>query len=119
MFAVSSNIFFGIMYSVSILSRYIEDPTKLHLMAAKRIFPYLKETLDFEFLYNKGKMPSISGYSNSDYAGDIHDRKSTSGNVFILSSGAVLWSSKKQPIVTLSTTEAEFVLAVTYSCQVI
>ncbi|MCI80673.1 copia-type polyprotein, partial [Trifolium medium] len=47
----------------------------------------------------------------SDYAGDVNDRKSTSGFVFMLGSGAISWSSKKQPIVTLSTTEVEYVAA--------
>ncbi|WKA06777.1 hypothetical protein VitviT2T_024661 [Vitis vinifera] len=52
-----------------------------------------------------------------DYAGDVDDRKSTSGYVFLLSEGAVAWSSKKQPVVTLSTTEAEFVAAASCACQ--
>ena len=48
-------------------------------------------------------------YTNSDYAGDADDRKNTSGYVFLLSGGPVSWASKKQPVVTLSSTEAEFV----------
>ncbi|TXG46384.1 hypothetical protein EZV62_028112 [Acer yangbiense] len=56
---------------------------------------------------------------SSDYAGDQDDRKSTSGYVFMMGSGAVSWSSKKQQIVTLSTTEAEFVAATSCSCQAI
>ena len=56
-------------------------------------------------------------YTDSDYAGDVDDRKSTSGYVFLLSDGAVSWSSKKQPVVTLSTTEAEFVAAASCVCQ--
>ena len=59
------------------------------------------------------------GFTDSDYAGDLDDRKSTSGYVFMLGSGAVSWSSKKQPIVTLSTTEAEFVAATACACQAI
>ncbi|CAL2238253.1 unnamed protein product [Prunus armeniaca] len=63
---------------------------------------------------------SFVGYTNSDCAGDIDDRKSTSGHVFMLNSGAILWSSKKQQIVTLSTTKlAEFVAAASSSCQVV
>ena len=49
------------------------------------------------------------GFTDSDYAGDIEDRKSTSGYVFLMNSSVVSWCSKKQPIVTLSTIEAEFV----------
>ena len=51
--------------------------------------------------------------------GDVQDRKSTSGYVFLLSSGVVSCSSKKQPVVTLSTTSAEFVVAVACACQAI
>lgn len=58
-------------------------------------------------------------FTDSDYAGDLEDRKSTPGYVFMLSGGAVSWSSKKQPIVTLSTTEAEFVVAATCACQAV
>ncbi|GAA0150000.1 transmembrane signal receptor [Lithospermum erythrorhizon] len=57
-------------------------------------------------------------YRDSDYARDIDDRKSTSGYVFLLNSGAVAWCSKKQPIVILSTTEAEFVAATTKALKI-
>lgn len=56
---------------------------------------------------------------DSDYAGDADDRKSTSGYVFLLGGGAISWASKKQPIVTLSTTEAEFVSAAYGACQAV
>jgi hypothetical protein len=59
----------------------------------------------------------LQGWTDSDYAGDSDDRKSTSGYVFKLGTGAISWCSKKQPIVTLSTTEAEFVAAASCSCQ--
>jgi hypothetical protein len=58
-------------------------------------------------------------YTDSDYAGDLDDRKSTYSYVFLLSSGVVSWLSKKQPIVTLSTTEAEFVAAAKCASQVV
>jgi len=108
-----------IMFVVCLLSRYMECPTELHLMAAKRVFRYLKGTINFGVLYRKGGSESLSAYSDSDYAGDVEDRKSTSGYVFMLSSGAISWSSKKQPIVTLSTTEAEFISATSCACQAI
>ncbi|KAL6288505.1 hypothetical protein ACE6H2_006015 [Prunus campanulata] len=108
-----------IMHSVSVISRYMENPTEMHLRAAKRIFRYLKGTTDFGIFYKKVKKSSFLGFTDSDYAGDIDDRKSTSGNVFLMSSGAISWSSKKQQIVTLSTTEAEFVAAASCSCQAI
>jgi len=108
-----------IMHAVSLISRFMEKPTELHLAAAKRIFRYLKGTVDFGVFYKKEAKPVLFGFTDSDYAGDQDDRRSTSGYVFMMGSGAVAWSSKKQPIVTLSTTEAEFVAAASCACQAI
>ncbi|XP_074373427.1 secreted RxLR effector protein 161-like [Apium graveolens] len=104
-----------IVYAVSLISRYMSRPIELHLLAAKRILHYLQGTSDFGLFYKKDGNRELIGFTDSDYAGDIEDRKSTSGYAFILSSAAVAWSSRKQPIVTLSTTEAEFVA--TTSCS--
>lgn len=108
-----------IMHGVSLISRYMENPTESHLLAAKRILRYLRGTVDFGIFYKRGVKENLFGFCDSNYAGDVDDRKSTSGFVFIMSSGAISWSSKKQQIVTLSTTEAEFISAATCSCQVI
>ncbi|PNX64676.1 copia-type polyprotein, partial [Trifolium pratense] len=85
----------------------MERPTNLHLTAVKRILRYLKGTLTNGIMYkcDTEKPFKLVGWSDSDYAGGLNDRKSTSGFVFMLRSGAISWSSKKQPIVTLSTTE--------------
>ena len=55
-----------------------------------------------------GDQFKIVGYADADFAGDVGDRKSTSGNITMLGNGAITWLSKKQPIQTLSTTEAEY-----------
>lgn len=106
-----------IMYSVSLISRYMAKPTEIHLQAAKRILRYLKGTFDYGIMYKKGSSDDLIAYTDSDYVGDLDDRKSTSGYVFLLSSGAVL--SKKQPIVTLSTTDTEFVAAAGCASQAV
>ncbi|KAH0781041.1 hypothetical protein KY290_000639 [Solanum tuberosum] len=108
-----------ITYVVSLISRFMENPKKLHLLAAKRILQYLKGAIDFGLVYKKGEMANLIAFSDSDYVGDVADRKSTSSYAFILSSGEVSWSSKKHPIVTLSTTEAEFVAATVCASQAI
>ncbi|XP_038695492.1 secreted RxLR effector protein 161-like [Tripterygium wilfordii] len=64
----------------------------------------------------RGGNLQLVGYSDSDYAGDVEDRKSTSSFLYLLSSGAVSWSSHKQLVVTLSTTEVEFVAAASCAC---
>lgn len=107
------------MYVISLISRFMERPTELHLNAAKRVLRYLKGTVSFGLFYRKGGKEELIGYTDSDYAGDQDDRKSTSGYVFMLSSGAVSWSSKKQPVVTLSTTQAEFIAAASSACQAV
>jgi hypothetical protein len=108
-------------YSVCLTARYMERPTEMHVAAVKRILRYLKGTLDHGILYKPkaGGELILEGWSDSDYAGDYDDRKSTSGYVFTMNGVAVSWCSKKQPIVTLSTTEAEFVSAASCACQCI
>ncbi|CAL8156633.1 unnamed protein product [Prunus armeniaca] len=93
-----------LMYSVCLISRYMADPTEEHLLAAKRVLRYLKGTLELGVFYAREGAIELFAYTDSDYAGDYDDRKSTSGYVFKLSGGAVAWASKKQPVVTLSTT---------------
>jgi hypothetical protein len=107
------------MFVTSLICRFMAKPTELHLQAAKRALRYLKGTVNYSIHYKKGGDDGLFAFTDNDYAGDVEDRKSTSGYVFLLSLGAVTWSSKKQPIVTLSTTEAEFVAAVVCACQAI
>ena len=81
---------------------------------------YLKGTTEFGIFYKKGVVDDeLATYTDSDYAGDLEDRKRTSGYVFLLSSGAVSWSSRKKPVVSLSTTEAEFIVAASCACQAV
>jgi len=107
-----------IMYYVSLISRYVENPTKMHLLAAKRIICYLEVTRDFGLLYKKGEKSNLLGFTVSDYVGNQNNR-SISGYAFLFGICAILWSSKKQPIVTLSSIEAKFVAATTCACQAI
>ena len=95
----------------------MDCPTELHLQLAKRILRYLKGTIDFGVFYKKEGNEELIGYTDSDYARDLDDRKSTSSYVFMLSLGAVSWSSNKQPVVSLSTTEAEFIATTSCVCQ--
>jgi hypothetical protein len=106
-------------YFVCLVSRYMDKPTEMHFCAVKRILRYLKGTMSYGIMYKKNAKGQLNlvGWSDSDYAGDLNDRKSTSGYVFMLGDGAISWSSKKQPIVTLSTTEAEYVAASACACQ--
>ncbi|KAG6537922.1 hypothetical protein ZIOFF_003025 [Zingiber officinale] len=108
-----------ILYAVGLVSRYMEDPTTTHLKIAKRILRYIKGTIDFGLLYSTSNHFKLEGYSDSDWGGDIDDRKSTTGFVFFMGDTAFTWMSKKQPIVTLSTCEAEYVAATSCVCHAV
>ncbi|KAH9681187.1 hypothetical protein KPL71_026873 [Citrus sinensis] len=108
-----------IIYVVGLVSRYIENPKTTHFKAAKRILRYVKGTTNFGLLYSFSNDYKLVGYSDSDWGGDVDDRKSTTGFVFFIGDTAFTWMSKKQPIVTLSTCEAEYVAATSSVCHAI
>ncbi|XP_071700147.1 secreted RxLR effector protein 161-like [Rutidosis leptorrhynchoides] len=108
-----------IMYAVSLNSHFMSSPTQLHYSVAKRILCYIIATMDYGVVYKRGGSSKLIGYTDSDYAGDADDSKSTSGYVFMMGEGAVAWSSRKQPIKTLSSTKSEFVAAVSCAGQAI
>ena len=85
-----------IMLSVCMCARYQAAPKECHLKAVKRIVRYLIHTPNFGILYPKRSSFDLVGYSDSDYAGDKVDRKSTSGTCQFLGRSLVSWSSKKQ-----------------------
>ncbi|XP_021985628.1 secreted RxLR effector protein 161-like [Helianthus annuus] len=95
-----------IMFAVNKISQFMEHPKQSHWEAGKRILRYIKGTLNQGLVYSKGGKGTLTGFSDSDYAGNIDDSKSTSGYVFQLGIGIVAWQSKKQKVVALSSTEA-------------
>ncbi|CAL8099446.1 unnamed protein product [Prunus armeniaca] len=98
----------NISYAVGVMSRYMQNPKKSHLDAVRRILRYVKSMIDYGLLYKKGEDCKLVGYCDADYAGDHDTRQSTTGYVFKLGSGTISWCSKRQPTVSLSTTEAEY-----------
>ncbi|GMI76894.1 hypothetical protein HRI_001358700 [Hibiscus trionum] len=97
----------------------MENPKQYHWIAAKRILRYVKGTLDHGLFYKHSQNSNLVGYSDSDYGGDIDDRKSTSRYLFHIGSAAFSWSSKKQQMVALSTYAAEYIAAAECTCQAI
>ncbi|XP_062085779.1 secreted RxLR effector protein 161-like [Humulus lupulus] len=97
-----------ILYAVGVASRYMHHPKKPHLEAVRRMLRYVKDTINYGLVYKKGDEVKIVGYCDTDYAGDYDTRRSSTGYVFKLGSGAVSWCNKTQPTVSLSTTEAEY-----------
>ncbi|XP_050918924.1 secreted RxLR effector protein 161-like [Lathyrus oleraceus] len=85
-----------LMYGISLISRYMSRPTMSHWLAAKRFLRYLKGTTELGILYTKNEgFSKLLAFTDSGYAGDLDDRRSTSGYVFMIGSGVVSWSSKK------------------------
>lgn len=100
-----------ISFAVGYVSRYMERPTRVHVEAAKRILRYIKGTEQFGILYEGSGDGQLLGFSDSDYAGCVTTRKSTSGFTFLLDNGIVSWCSERQKSVSLSTMEAEYIAA--------
>lgn len=99
-----------IMFSVSRISRYLNNPSEIHWNAVKRIFRYLKGTINFGICY-KGDKIDFKAYSDADFAGDVDTRRSTSGYVTMIAGAPVTWSSSRQKCVSRSTTESEYIAA--------
>jgi transposase InsO family protein len=96
-----------IAFATSTVAQFSENPGWAHWEAVKRIFRYLLGTKKLELVYG-GERGGLTGYVDADGASQEH-RRAISGYVFMVDGGAVSWSSKKQELVTLSTTEAEYV----------
>jgi hypothetical protein len=110
-------------YAVGYLSRFMEAPREEHLAAVKRVLRYVAGTVHWGLHYCPGRrtegVPKLVGYSDSDLAGDVNDRKSTSGLIFFLAGGPVAWQSAKQKVVALSSCEAEYIAAAGAACEAV
>jgi hypothetical protein len=107
-------------YAVGYVSRFMSHPELAHWQAVLHILRYLKGTLDYGILYRKADSPKVHGFSSTapalkckgfidaDWAACKDSRRSTGGYLFSIAQGAVTWASKRQPTVSMSTTEAEY-----------
>jgi hypothetical protein len=98
-----------ISFAVVACAMYVADPTAAHFAAAKYILRYLCGTKDYGLLYRRSITTKCAAYSDADFAGDEDTRRSTTGTVIMICGCALMWRSKRQKIVTLSTCEAELV----------
>lgn len=95
------------------------EPKRVHRMEAKHVLRYLQSTMEYGLDYRRGDGVSLTSYTDSDWAGNAVDRKSTLGCYFSLGSTIVSWFSGKQKFVTLSSAEAEYMAANQVSCEAI
>jgi hypothetical protein len=84
--------------------------------SVKRVLRYIKGSKDYGLLFSSSGENELIGYSDSDWAGDIDNRRSTSGYTFFIGNSLVSWSSRKQATVAKSSTEAEYV-ALSFATQ--
>nr|GEX73609.1 retrovirus-related Pol polyprotein from transposon TNT 1-94 [Tanacetum cinerariifolium] len=98
-----------IMFAACMCARYQANPNEHHVSAVKRIFRYLKGTINLGLWYLKDSGFDLTAYLDADHAGCHLDRKSTSGSVQFLGDKLVCWSSKKQNCMSISIVESEYV----------
>ena len=82
-----------IAHAVGVVSRFLSNPGKEHWAAVKWILRYLRGTSKVCLCFGDGK-PMLDGFTDSDMAGDVDSRKSTSGYLMTFAGGAVAWQSK-------------------------
>nr|GFB45340.1 retrovirus-related Pol polyprotein from transposon TNT 1-94 [Tanacetum cinerariifolium] len=107
------------MFATCMCAIYQTNPNEHHVSAVKRIFCYLKGTINLGLWYSKDFVFDLIVYSDTDHAGCHLDRKSTSGSVQFLEDKLVCWSSKKQNCVSISTVESEYVAVSSCCAQVL
>jgi hypothetical protein len=95
-------------YAVGTVSRFMQEPHELHWKDAKCILRYVQGTITFGIHYATDSTLDLIGFTDSDWAGDSTDRKSTSGYSLSLGSRPICWSSKKKAAISLSSVEAEY-----------
>jgi hypothetical protein len=108
-----------IFFSMNTLIQFLVEPRHVHLVAAKHVMRYLKGTIDCGLSYNGDHDFTLSGYTDVDCAGSVSDKKITSGCCFSLGSTMISWQSRKQSNIVVNTTEAEYIVACSSSCEAI
>lgn len=98
-----------IAYAVGKVSRKVSEPTEADWRAVKRIFRYLKGRENYGLTYSNKSNQRLIVYCDADFAGDEESRRSTTGSVFIYGGAPIHWKSQRQTLITLSSTEAEYV----------
>ena len=100
-----------IVHAVGVISRYMNNPTKVHSIEEKWILRYLRGTTNQALCFG-GSNIALQGYVDADMAGDRENRRSTTGYVFSVGGTTVSWVSKIQSVVALLTMEAKYVASI-------
>ena len=103
-----------IAFSVGVCSRFQSNPKVSHLNAVKRIIKYASGTCDYGLFYSKESNLSLARFFDSDWSGNVDDKKSTTGGCFYVGANFVAWMSKKKNSISLSNAEVQYIA--TRSC---
>ncbi|GJV02023.1 retrotransposon protein, putative, ty1-copia subclass [Tanacetum coccineum] len=110
-----------VAFAQNLVSRYQQNPGKLHWVAVKHILKYLRNTRDMFLVYG-GKPDTelnVTGFCDASWQCDKDDTKSQTGYVFVVNGGAVDWKSKKQTTIAMSAAQAEYMAASEAAMEVV
>ena len=96
--------------AVGVVSRYLGNPKLIHCNMVRQILYYLRQYPNESLTFKASENPRLEGYCDASWANN-EDYSSISGFAFLFGNSLVSWSSKKQPVIALSSTEAEYVTA--------
>ena len=97
-----------IAYAINRLGKYSANPSEDHLNKLFYVLRYLRGTAHYRLRYDGASNAGLAAFSDSDWAEDRDDRHSQTGFIFTMANGAISWASRRQPTVSLSSTEAEY-----------
>jgi len=97
-----------ITFAVNRLAKYCNLPQIVHWNAVKRVIRYLKHTESYSLMLGNDRTDGLTGHCDSDWGGDPHEFKSTSGYIFTFKGGPVAWTSRLQDVTAFSSSEAEY-----------
>ena len=108
-----------IAFVVGVLGRYLSDHGQSYWNATKKVLKYVQGIKDLMLTYRCTNTLEVVGFSDSDYAGCVDDKKSTFGFIFMMAEGAVSWKSVNQTLTTSSSMETKYVTCYEATCHAI
>jgi hypothetical protein len=109
-----------ICFAVGFLRRFMEDPRQTHVNAVKHLLRYIAGTWNFGIRYSKREeRRNLLGYLDSDFAGGVKDRRSTSGILFFLGNEPITWQSQEQGGVSMLACQADYIAGSAASCRAV
>ena len=108
-----------IAHAVHVVSQFVTAPTTVHWGAVLRILRYLRGTQFRTLMFPSSSSLELRAYSDANWDSDIYDRKSTTGYCVFLGDSLISWKSKKQDVVSRSSTESEYRAMAIATCEIV